>query len=189
MSDGVSWKTHRFLGCALALVLCCAPSATGADKYWTDGTGQWNVSGNWNPSGQPQAGDDVYLTQSDATDRTVTYYNTTNPSAVLNSLTIDATGAGAMTLDMPNNHALSVTTEYVGYDGKGAVTQSAGTNNATYLYLGYNAGGAGTYTSTGGTLSSSGTPARERLAFRRAARSPTPAPTSATIPVRPARPR
>jgi len=28
MSDGVSWKTHRFLGCALALVLCCAPAAT-----------------------------------------------------------------------------------------------------------------------------------------------------------------
>jgi hypothetical protein len=115
MSDGVWWKTRPFLGCALAMLLCCAPVATAASKTSTDGTGQWDVSDNWTRSGQPQAGGDVYLTQSDATNRTVTYYNTTNPTAVLNSLTIDATGTGTMTLDMPYNHALSVTMEYVGY--------------------------------------------------------------------------
>ncbi|MCX5653957.1 MAG: hypothetical protein NTY65_04820, partial [Planctomycetota bacterium] len=137
----------------LAALLCLAPAATAADKYWTDGTGQWDTSGNWTPSGQPLAGDFVNLTQSDTTDRTVTYYNTLNPSDVLTSLTIDATGA--MTLNMPNSHDLSVTTEYVGYSGKGAVTQSAGTNSAATLYLGYNAAGNGSYTITGGTLSSS----------------------------------
>jgi T5SS/PEP-CTERM-associated repeat protein/autotransporter-associated beta strand protein len=155
MSDGVSWKPHQFLGCALALVLCCAPAATAADKTWTDGTGQWDVSGNWTPSGQPQAGDDVYLTQSDATSRTVTYFNTTNPSAVLDSLYIDSTGTGTMTLDMPNNHALSVDGEVVGYDDKGAVNQSAGTHTAAPLILGCNAGSNGRYTITGGSLASS----------------------------------
>ena len=122
------------------------------DKYWADGSGQWDASGNWDPSGQPQAGDDVYLAQDDAADRTVTYYNTTNPDAVLDSLTIDATGLGTMTLDMPNDHALSVTTEYVGYDGRGVVTQSAGTHSTATLYLGYSATGDGAYSMTGGTL-------------------------------------
>ncbi|MBE3098135.1 MAG: autotransporter-associated beta strand repeat-containing protein, partial [Planctomycetes bacterium] len=155
MSDGISLKTHQFLWCALAMVLCCAPAATAATKTWIGGTGQWDVSANWNPNGQPQAGNDVYLTQIDATDWTVTYYNTLNPTALLKSLRIDATGPGTMTLDMPNTHALNVTTDYVGYNGQGAVTQSAGTNTATTLYLGYNAGGNGSYTITGGTLSSS----------------------------------
>ena len=139
----------------VAALFCLSPAATATTKSWIGGSGQWDVSGNWNPGGQPLAGDNVYLTQSDATDRIVTYYNTLNPADLLKSLRIDATGAGTMTLDMPNNHALSVTTEYVGYSKKGAVTQSAGTNNAATLYLGYNAGSIGSYTITGGTLSSS----------------------------------
>jgi len=139
----------------VAALLCLAPSATAVNKYWTDGNGQWNVSGNWSPTGQPQAGDDVLLTQTDATDRTVTYYNTTNPTAILSSLKIDATGAGKMTLDLSSGHILKFTTEYVGYDGTGAITQSAGAHTATMLYLGYDATGLGTYTLNGGTLSSS----------------------------------
>ena len=130
-------------------------SGTAATKTWADGSGQWDVSDNWSPSGQPQAGDDVYLTQSDDTDRTVTYFNMANPTALVNSIKIDATGSGTMTVNMPNNHALNVTNEYVGYDGGGFVAQSAGTHNAATLYLGYGAGASGTYTSTGGTLSSS----------------------------------
>ncbi len=136
-----------------ALVLLAPPATAANDKYWTDGSGQWDDSANWNPSGQPQAGDRAHLMQSDSADLTVTYYNTTNPKAYLDSLRIDATGLGTMTLDMPNDHALHVTTEYVGHDGKGAVTQSAGTHYAGTLYLGRNAAGEGTYTLSGGTLS------------------------------------
>ena len=152
-------SARRRLACLIALavaLLCLAPPAPAATKTWIGGTGQWNTAGNWSPSGQPVAGDDALLTQSDATDRIVTYYNTTNPSDMLNSLKIDATGAGTITLDMPNNHGLKATTEYVGYGGTAAVTQSAGTNNAATLYLGYNSAGNGTYTITGGTLASSG---------------------------------
>ena len=139
----------------LAALLCLAPPATAVNKTWIDATGQWDTSANWTPSGLPQAGDNVYLTQSDTTNRTVTYYNTTNPSAVLTSLRVDATGPGTMTLNMPNTHTLNVTTEYVGYSGKGTVTQSAGTHNAATLYLGNSALSSGSYTITGGTLSSS----------------------------------
>ena len=153
-AKAASWAAALAL---VAALLCVGTVAAGADKYWTDGSGQWDVSDNWTPSGQPQAGDEVYLTESDATNRTVTYYNTTNPGDLLNSLRVDATGAGAMTLNMPTDHALSVTEEYVGYNGKGAVTQSAGTNNAAVLYLGYSAASNGSYSISGGRLSSSDT--------------------------------
>jgi T5SS/PEP-CTERM-associated repeat protein len=149
----------RHLACLVALaaaLLSLTLPAAGATKTWIGGTGQWDTIGNWLPSGQPLAADDVLLTQSDTTSRTVTYYNITNPTAVLNSLEIDATGTGTMTFKMPNNHALNVAAEYVGYDGKGIVTQSFGTNNAATLYLGYNKGSDGTYTLTRGTVSSSG---------------------------------
>ncbi len=136
----------------VAALVCLASAATAADKYWTDGSGQWDVAGNWNPSGQPHHGDKVYLTQSDSTDRTVTYYSDIGPELFLSSLTIDATGTGTITLDMPNAHVLSGGTEYVGYEGKGAVTQSAGGHGAYELYLGYSAAGEGTYTMTGGWL-------------------------------------
>jgi len=139
----------------VAVLLGMASSATGVTKTWTDGSGQWDVSGNWDPSGQPQAGEDAYLTQSDGTDRTVTYYNTTNPAAALGILKIDATGAGAMTLSLPNSHNLSVVQEYVAFNGTGAVNQSAGTSDAGWFYVGLKADSNGAYTITGGTLSSS----------------------------------
>jgi len=148
-AKAASWLAT--LGFVAALV-CLAPVATAVNRYWIDDSGQWDVSGNWSPSGQPQEGDDAYLTQSDATDRTVTYYNTANPTAVLDYLRIDATGDGTMTLNMPNDHALLVSVEYVGFDGRGAITQSAGTHAAGMLVLGDSAASSGTYTMAGGTL-------------------------------------
>jgi T5SS/PEP-CTERM-associated repeat protein len=59
---------------------------------------------------------------------------------------------------MPAAHFLAANTEYVGYNGRGAVVQSAGTNNvSTELYLGYNAGSSGAYALSGpGVLSIAG---------------------------------
>ncbi len=152
-------SARRRLACLIALAVAAflaGSTAEGANKYWIGGSGQWDTIGNWSSSSLPQADDDAYLTQSDATDRVVTYYNTINPDAVLHSLRVDATGTGTMTLDMPNNHTLNVLYEYVGYDGQGAVTQSAGTNICSGINVGYHATGNGTYTITGGTVSSSG---------------------------------
>ena len=134
----------------VAAIVCLAPSATAANKYWIGSSGQWNVSGNWNPSGQPQAGDNVYLTQSDAIDRIVTYYNTTNPNAVLDWLTIDATGTGAMTLDLASGDTLKVTTECVGDYGTGTLNIEAGGQvSGSSGRLGHSSGSTGTATVTG----------------------------------------
>jgi len=42
--------------------------------------------------------------------------------------------------------------EYVGYSGTGRFTQASGSNTTAYLYLGYNAGGSGTYDFQAGYL-------------------------------------
>ncbi len=103
---------------------------------------------------QPQHGDDVYLTQSDATNRAVRYWNTAYPSAVLNSLRIDATGTGTMTLNQ-EFHPLAANVEFIGWSGTGAFNQSGGTNTVgTTLLLGYLGGSSGSYNLSGtGSLS------------------------------------
>lgn len=78
------------------------------DKYWIGGSSWWDYGTNWSTTGQPQNGDNVFLIQSDATNRTVSYYNTLYPSAVLNSMRIGAAGTGTMTLNQTSyNHPLA----------------------------------------------------------------------------------
>lgn len=126
------------------------------DKYWVGGTGSWQDGTNWDPSGQPVGGDDVYLIQSDATNRTVLYYDAVYPDATLNSLTINSTGSGNLTLEMglggyDSSHYVS-RTETVGTTGKGNLVQTAGTNFTNQLILGEQGGSNGTYSLTGGHL-------------------------------------
>ncbi|MBU1053128.1 MAG: hypothetical protein KKC46_04765 [Proteobacteria bacterium] len=125
-----------------------------ADKYWIGGSSWWDYGTNWNPAGQPINGDNVYLTQSDATDRIVYYYNTAYPSAVLNSLRIDATGTGTMTLKTGLDHPLASNYEYVGYNGTGFFIQNNGSNSITHdLHLGVGSSSFGTYELNEGSLS------------------------------------
>ena len=58
-----------------------------------------------------------------------------------------------------NGGTLTSGTQYVGYSGAGSFTQSGGVNNVIYsysgfgaLYVGYNTGSSGTYTLSGGQL-------------------------------------
>jgi T5SS/PEP-CTERM-associated repeat protein len=85
----------------------------------------------------------------------VTYYNTTNPGALLNYVRLGATGTGTMTLDLSNNHDLNTGDFSVGNGGQGAVTQSAGLVNTATFSVGKNTTRLCTYTITGGTLSCS----------------------------------
>ncbi len=96
------------------------PAAAGS-LYWACGSGSWDtttVCWSATPGGSatsfaPVSGDDAYLTETDATNRTVTYNdNYTAPG--LNSLTIDATGTGTMTLQQSAN-TLAALNEYIGY--------------------------------------------------------------------------
>jgi T5SS/PEP-CTERM-associated repeat protein len=134
--------------CAVFLLFQAAP-AQAADKYWIGGTGSWDEGTNWNPLGQPQLSDYVYITQSDAADRTITYQNTTNPNDRLTLLCIDATGTGAITL-LQNTDTLSSSTGYIGYSGTGTFTQTGGMNMLrSELYLGYYLGSTGNYNLSG----------------------------------------
>jgi hypothetical protein len=140
---------------AILLLTILLPLTSHADqKYWIGGTGWWDVGSNWSSAGQPQNDDDVYLTQSGPSDNTVYYGNTAYPDVMLNSLLIDATGAGMMTL-IQDKDSLYARDEYIGYDGKGTFIQTGGSNNIYRdggFYLGYNATGSGTYCLSGGQL-------------------------------------
>ena len=157
-------KTSRILVIGLALLLSTIilipVSSQATDNYWIGGDGNWEDSNHWSLGYVPVGGDNVFLIQSDGYNSTVFYTNTLYPSAVLNSLTINSTGTGTMTLSLndlplsPNN--LAATIEYIGaYSGTGAFIQSGGntTNTVGSLYLGYNAGSQGTYDLSGGALS------------------------------------
>ena len=142
-----------------AVWLSLSIPALAADKYWVGGSGWWDYSTNWNPSGQPKDGDSVYLTQSGSTDIKVYYYNTLYPNAVLNFLRIDATGAGTTIFNQLYSYPLASVNEYIGYgiawgpDGTGTHIQSGGSNTiSNNLYVGYK--GSGTYKLSGtGSLS------------------------------------
>jgi hypothetical protein len=140
---------------ALILVLLAQPAlGVPTTKQWvgTPFNNLWTTASNWSPAGEPGTGDDVFVTQSGFFPETVIYNTLANPT--LYSLTIDATGWGKITLQQSGN-ALTADIETVGLDGKGVYDQSGGSNTVnTFLYLGYNPTGKGTYNLSGsGSLS------------------------------------
>ena len=66
-----------------------------------------------------------------------------------------ASGSGTYSLSTagsPTLGTLSAVSEYVGYSGSGTLTQFGATNTLSgSLYVGFNAGGQGSYTQSGGT--------------------------------------
>jgi hypothetical protein len=132
-------------------ILLLSGPALAETKTWIGNNGLWSYAPNWSPSAVPIAGDDVFLTQSGATNKSVTYRNTASITPWLNNLTIDASGPGNITLNQGSySDPLGSTNEYIGYNGKGTHLQSIGTNNiSNSLYLGFNPGSTGTYTLSG----------------------------------------
>jgi len=125
--------------------LLSSQKAVAVTRSWVGGTGWWSTATNWSPIGQPQDGDTAFLTQSDATNRTISYANPLTPNPVLNLLRIDATGAGTITLSQTKD-SLAAFDEYVGDTGNGAFLQSGGTNAITnYLYIAPSVGSSGSY--------------------------------------------
>ena len=148
-------QTSRLIGAAFSCAIVLNPLQSLADdKYWACGSDSWDQSSCWSPAGQPVTGDSAFLTQSDSTDRVVTYANAISPTPVLNSLTVDATGSGTMELYLGQD--LSALDEYIGYDGIGTATQTGGANSHSgSMYLGYNSNATGTYNLSAGTLEGS----------------------------------
>ena len=154
-------QTSRLIGAAFSCAIVLSPLQSVADdKYWVCSSDSWDQSSCWNSAGQPVTNDSAFLTQSDSTDRVVTYANAISPTPLLNSLTVDATGSGTMELSLGQD--LSALDEYIGYDGIGTVTQTGGTNSLGIqninsnipgnMYLGYNNSATGTYNLSDGAL-------------------------------------
>jgi hypothetical protein len=153
MSTATSGWLLRFTIVFLLIFLSPLHSQA-ADKYWVCGSSWWDYSNCWGPAGQPQNGDNVYLRQSDAVNRTVSYWNTAYPTAVINWFEIDATGTGTMTFSQSRD-SLITTNEFIGYNGKGTYSQSGGSHDVYSLRVGtlsssngfYNLSGTGSLTS------------------------------------------
>ncbi|MDR2182314.1 MAG: hypothetical protein LBN92_06525, partial [Treponema sp.] len=45
----------------VGILVLCAGMGWGADYTWIGGSGTWNISGNWLPSGVPVSGDTVTI--------------------------------------------------------------------------------------------------------------------------------
>lgn len=119
-----------FLGMAVLClwVFLSVVPVRAADKYWNVDDGDWNVGTNWDPTGVPVDGDKAYLTSSDAVSRTIQYYNT-DTDMYLNSLRIDATGAGTMALDF-SGAASVLTAETINVVGTGEMHLADGSVSA-----------------------------------------------------------
>lgn len=145
--------TSFVLSKALALALIATPfSAQAADKYWVCSTDWWDnicwssINGGPFEFGQPLDGDNVYLYNSNVIDITVNYQNIAYPAATLDSLIINATDTGTMTLSQTRDN-LQTLSEIVGDTGTGTVVQTGGTHSVTNsLILGNSVGSNGSFT-------------------------------------------
>jgi hypothetical protein len=127
------------------------PPSYAVDYYWVGGSGSWHDPLNWNPNGLPSGSDNVFLTQSDAINRTVE--NSTGASAY--QLNIDATGTGTMTLNILEG-GMGVNHARIGIDGVGIIYQFGGTVgfSGAGFSIGGNPGSMGIYNLIGGFFGS-----------------------------------
>jgi hypothetical protein len=134
----------------LSVVFLLPSSSYAVDRYWIAGDGWWDNGTNWNPEGQPQNGDSVYLTISDDIDRIIHYENTLYPNAILPFLQFsveDYTKQGRWTF-FQDQDVLAVDQEIL---GNGTFSQGGGLHRVNRLEFEsrpfsetiYNLGGTG----------------------------------------------
>ena len=122
--------------------------------------GYMDEDSKWVGGAAPATGDYVYLTTDSAGDRSIFYryvYNGSSfPLPNFQSLTIDNDGGGTMYLlssSVYTNGRLSSNYVFIGYSGKGALTQSSGVVSVREsLTLGSSQTGDGRYSISGGAL-------------------------------------
>ncbi len=138
---------------ALSGVVLVAGTVHAATVSWTGSNGTWDTASDWSTGTIPVAGDDVVVGVSGVT---VTYVNPAN-NPILNTLTIDASGAGAI-FDQAQD-GLSANAESIGTSNVGTFVQSGGSNTVINgLAVGGFGGGTGTgiYTLSGTGVLSAG---------------------------------
>ena len=124
-------KLILVLAGALTL-LSLAPPVRAATIDWSDSSGNWNVASNWNLGRVPANGDDVRILNSSGSHWTVTYNNPNGGTQTFNSLTLNASAAGAAEIWIQTDaYTLKTTNETIGSSGTGTFTQSGGTHAIT----------------------------------------------------------
>jgi hypothetical protein len=150
---------------AAALALNAAPSLMGATKALNTaatsagGNFNWSTSTIWSPSNQPLTGDTVNLLATDAIARNIVFDNAATATSLL-ALTLDNTGGGSTTFQMPDGSpkTLSVASVLVGNSGVGVIAQDGGTLNVNgaggsdQLMLGSLSTAVGSWIMNGGAL-------------------------------------
>jgi hypothetical protein len=119
---------------AILVVLAGVISAAGsvsnaASYYWQTSAGDWSVPANWGGT-VPGPYDWTYI------DNGGTATISLGGMQAYNLYLGDTAGSGAV--NMTGGSFSPTQSDYVGYSGAGAFTQSGGTDSASTWYLGYN---------------------------------------------------
>jgi fibronectin-binding autotransporter adhesin len=154
LSVGGQWIV-RTVSLLVALALLFTSGASGVTRNWQFGNGIWSVPGNWSGAVVPVGGDAASIGFADGVARTITY-DYVGPAVTLASVGLDLTGGSGtnVTLSMSANN-LTALADYVGYNGRGTLTQTGGTNTIAagaapnYMDIGAFFGSTGTYNLSG----------------------------------------
>jgi fibronectin-binding autotransporter adhesin len=146
-------RRKKLIAACAGLPLTIITSRALADNdTWTGTTGNWSSAAAWSLGRSPTNTDNVFLTQTDATNRTVALDVATTVAA----FTIDSTGTGFMTLGGFSGNITVTGDAYIGLSGAASVTATAATENvAGNLYVGFNPSSNGFFSENGSTFSAS----------------------------------
>ena len=91
---------------SIAGLTCLSRSVSAIDRFWDSGNGNWITSGNWDPAGVPETGDDVFIgTYLVANDAVVTfglfppYIDTVTNLTIENGADLDLNGGRLTVLE------------------------------------------------------------------------------------------
>jgi len=148
-----SLKSHLVIALVFSILAfgLVVTKSEAVSTYWQAGTANWSGTNVWN-NGEPTLDDDAYINNGGTAQ--VTAGNT----EYANDLFLGRNSGQSGHVQMTGGALYTKYDQYIGYEGSGSFTQSGGENRCSYgtsnhdLYLGYDTGGTGTYTMSGGTL-------------------------------------
>jgi hypothetical protein len=132
-------RSHFLFGAAAATasLISARDVLAAAQTNWNTNSANWNTAGNWTNGVPTTDGELAYITEDDATNRTISY-NYNGAAVTLGQLTVSNEGSGTNSLSMTTAGLVLISNyEFVGgyvtlssvnLPGNGSVTQSAGTN-------------------------------------------------------------
>lgn len=171
-------KLSVFVTTIFLLTLFIPLSSNAADNYWICGSGQWDTVSCWSEGVQPQAGDNVFVTDLSIGGATIDYISAANPTLeyveirsgssgintlnqyqdtlTTNYMTVGSTAAGNYVLDGTGNLIVNNNLTVAASVSGSAIYQYGGSASISggygALVLGRDSGAIGEYYLYGGTL-------------------------------------